>query len=82
MQAVHAGNIGFLYYIWHTASMGRPATGQTPVRSVRIADPTWNEAKDNAAAEGLTISDVIARLLDRYNAAEARKRRTASNGNG
>lgn len=52
------------------------------MRSVRIADPTWNEAKDNAAAEGLTISDVVARLLDRYNAAEARKRRTAMNGKG
>lgn len=50
------------------------------MRSVRISDPTWDEAKDNAAAEGLTISDVIARLLDRYNAAEARKRRTAANG--
>ena len=62
--------------------MGRPATGQTPVRSVRISDPIWNEAKSNAEAEGLTISDVIARLLDRYNAAEARKRRTAANGHG
>ena len=80
MQAVRAGNLGFLYYIWHTASMGRPATGPTPVRSVRVADGTWDEAKANAAAEGLTISDVIARLLDRYNAAEARKRRTAGDG--
>lgn len=50
------------------------------MRSVRIADGIWTEAKANAEAEGLTISDVIARLLDRYNAGEARKRRTASDG--
>ncbi len=60
--------------------MGRPANGQAPVRSVRIADRTWDEAKANAAAEGLTISDVIAHLLDCYNTSEARKRRIASNG--
>lgn len=52
------------------------------MRSVRIADSTWDEAKANAAAEGLTISDVIARLLDCYNTDEARKRRIASNGDG
>lgn len=57
-------------------------TGQVPVHSVRVSSPIWNEAKNNAAAEGLTISDLVARLLDQYNSSEARKRKTASNGDG
>jgi hypothetical protein len=77
MQAVRAGKLGFLYYFWHTASMGRPATGQTPVRSVRVPDGTWNDAKTNAEAEGASISDVIVRLLERYNTSAARKRKAS-----
>lgn len=53
--------------------MGRPATGQTPVRSVRIPDHTWLRAKAHAEANGHHIGDVIAKLLDRYSAAEERK---------
>ena len=44
------------------------------MRSVRIPDRTWEKAKAHAEADGKTISDVIAKLLDRYNAAADRKR--------
>lgn len=54
--------------------MGRPATGQTPVRTVRIGD-AWDEARANAEADGEKFADVVDRLLRRYNAAAARRRR-------
>jgi len=57
--------------------MGRPATGQTPVRSVRIPDRVWNAAKAHADAEGKNISELIATLLDRYNKTADRKQRSA-----
>ena len=38
---------------------GRPATGQTPNRSVRIPDGRWKAVKDLAAEEGKTASDVV-----------------------
>ncbi|MGW6008645.1 hypothetical protein [Streptomyces sp. NPDC055210] len=46
--------------------MGRPATGKTPVRNVRVPDGLWNAAKSKAAAEGRTITDVIVSALHRY----------------
>ena len=59
-----------MYYANH---MGRPATGQTKVRSVRVGS-AWDTAKANAEQDGETISDVVTRLLNRYNAAQERKR--------
>jgi hypothetical protein len=46
--------------------MGRPATGKTPLRNVRVPDRLWQEAKTKAAAEGRTITDVIVSALHRY----------------
>lgn len=46
--------------------MGRPATGKTPVRNVRVPDGLWNAAKAKAAEEGRTITDVIVSALHRY----------------
>ena len=37
-----------------------------PVRSVRISDEVWNAAKRRAVAEGLTMSQVIVRLVDGF----------------
>lgn len=46
--------------------MGRPATGKTPLRNVRVPDGLWNAAKEKAAAEGRTITEVIVSALHRY----------------
>jgi len=54
---------------------GRPATGQTPVRSVRIG-PIWDEAKAIAKANNETISSVIERKLTEY----VKNARTEENG--
>lgn len=60
--------------------MGRPATGQTPVRAVRIPDEVWDEAKANAKRDGhSTMTDLLATLLASYNAASARRRKRADN---
>ena len=44
---------------------GRPATGQVPVRTVRVG-PIWDEAKAVAEEQGEKFSDVIDTLLKRY----------------
>lgn len=52
--------------------MARPATGKTPVRNVRVPDGLWTAAKERAAAEGRTITDVIVSALHRYVSAPGR----------
>ncbi|MFM9813557.1 hypothetical protein ACKI16_34250 [Streptomyces scabiei] len=52
--------------------MGRPATGKTPVRNVRVPDGLWKAAQERAAAEGRTITDVIVSALHRYVSAPPR----------
>ncbi len=44
---------------------GRPATGQVPVRTVRVG-PVWDEAKAVAKAERVRFADVIEVLLQGY----------------
>jgi hypothetical protein len=46
--------------------MGRPATGKTPLRNVRVPDGLWAAARAKAAAEGRTITDVVVTALHRY----------------
>jgi predicted HicB family RNase H-like nuclease len=45
---------------------GRPATGQTPNRTVRVPDDVWDAAKAKAAEEGKSVSDVVNDCLRRY----------------
>ncbi|WP_158642470.1 hypothetical protein [Actinomadura sp. WAC 06369] len=45
---------------------GRPATGKTPNRTVRVPDEVWNEAKKKADAEGKNVSDVVNDCLRAY----------------
>jgi predicted DNA binding CopG/RHH family protein len=45
---------------------GRPATGQTPLRNIRVPDDLWTAAKQKAAAEGTTLSAVLVACLKRY----------------
>lgn len=47
---------------------GRPATGETKIRGVRVPDAVWDEAKRKAADEGKTVSDVVNECLRKYNA--------------
>lgn len=44
---------------------GRPATGQVPVRTVRIGS-AWDEAKALAEQRGEKFSDVLDGLLKRW----------------
>lgn len=53
-----------------TRRPGRPATGRTPVRSVRISDAVWDNAVARAATEGRTITAVIDAYLRRYGGAK------------
>lgn len=46
--------------------MARPATGITPKRHVRVPDGLWNAAKEKAATEDRTLTDVILTALQRY----------------
>lgn len=45
---------------------GRPPTGTTPLRSIRIGDPVWQPAKQIAAQRGETLTSVIERALRAY----------------
>jgi hypothetical protein len=45
---------------------GRPATGVTPRRNLRVPDDVWDAAKAKAAAEGTTVSAVIVAALREY----------------
>ena len=44
---------------------GRPATGKTPTRSMRLG-PIFDQAKAKAHANGETITAVVERLLTQY----------------
>lgn len=48
--------------------MPRPATGQTPKRNIRIADPIWNAAIDRSRAEKRPLAKVVSEFLAVYGA--------------
>lgn len=56
--------------------MGRPPTGRTPLRNVRVPDGLWEAAKAKAAAEGRTITEVIVSALHRYVSSRPARRDT------
>lgn len=53
--------------------MGRPATGQTPLRAVRVSDEDWDSAQAVAKAHGETVSQVIRRALREYAASDGQR---------
>lgn len=53
--------------------VGRPATGRTPQRAVRVPDLVWTTAKKRAESEGKTISEVINDFLITYATARLAK---------
>lgn len=46
--------------------MGRPPTGLTPLRTVRVDDETWESASQAARERGENVSAVIRRALREY----------------
>lgn len=43
-----------------------PNQPKTPLRNVRISDALWDSAKQKAADEGRTVSEVMRELLEKY----------------
>ncbi len=44
---------------------GRPRTGVTPKRNIRVG-PVWDEAAAIAAAHGESMTELVTRLLQNY----------------
>lgn len=44
---------------------GRPATGVTPKRNIRVGD-VWDRAEALAADDGENMAKLVTRLLDQY----------------
>lgn len=44
---------------------GRPATGVTPKRNIRVGD-IWDRSEELAAEDGETMTKLVTRLLHRY----------------
>lgn len=57
--------------------MARPRTGETPIKNVRVPQELWNAAKEEAAEEGRTLTDVINAELHRYVTRRRRERGAA-----
>lgn len=55
----------------------RPATGETPVTNFRIPKRIAQAAKEKAAAEGRTLTDVVVAYLRRYISTPPRKKADA-----
>lgn len=58
----------------HGRKGGRPATGKTPVRKIRVDNELWDAVAAKAKAEGRTITDVINTDLHRYVTRRQRER--------
>lgn len=43
-----------------------PPKTHTPLRSIRVPDELWNEARETAARRGESVTDVIRAALERY----------------
>lgn len=54
--------------------MARPASGETPIKNVRVPQDLWDAVKEEAALEGRTITDVINADLHRYVTRRRRER--------
>lgn len=52
---------------------GRPAVGCTPGHTFRVPDDVWNQAKIGAKEDGLSMGELVTRLLERHS--ELRRRR-------
>lgn len=64
----------FRSHTWDHGLMGRPKTGETPIRRFRAPDAVWERAKARAEAEGTTISAVLLAYVTRYGSQPPRRR--------
>lgn len=55
-----------MYYTCDDQDVPRPATGKTPVRSLRVPDAIWQPAMERAKAEGKTLTEVLIEFLREY----------------
>jgi hypothetical protein len=53
-------------YMCDDQTVARPATGQTPVRNLRVANDVWLPALAAARHSGATLTDVITQFLRWY----------------
>src|SRR5581483_6992706 len=53
-------------YMCDDQTVARPATGQTPVRNLRVANDVWLPALAAARDSGSTLTDVITQFLRWY----------------
>jgi hypothetical protein len=58
--------------------MGRPKTGETPVRHVRVEDSLWTQIGEIAREQGRTVTAVVIDALKRYVAWHKRQRRVGN----
>lgn len=49
-----------------SARRSLPDVANTRPKSLRIPDDLWSAALDKAQAEGLTLTDVVVRALERF----------------
>jgi predicted transcriptional regulator len=54
------------YDVCDDQHVGRPATGQTPVRHIRIGDGLWNQVRQIADEQGRPATAVVIDALKRY----------------
>lgn len=45
---------------------GRPPTGESPGRSIRLTPALWAALDEIARAEGVTVSAVVRRIIERH----------------
>jgi len=38
----------------------------TPTRTIRVSNEIWNAAKEKAAAEGVTVTDIVITALEEF----------------
>ena len=50
----------------NTRKPGRPRTGETPRRTIRVPEHRWNAALRHSAAQNTTIAQVVNDLLEEW----------------
>jgi predicted transcriptional regulator len=55
--------------------MGRPRTGETPIRHVRVGDSLWSQIAEIAREQGRSVTAVVIDALKRYVAWYRRQKR-------
>jgi predicted HicB family RNase H-like nuclease len=48
------------------AELGDKVSNHTPTRTVRVSDELWNAAKEKAAEQGVTVTDVLITALEEF----------------